>query len=94
MHYFLSIAFLLISFHLLFSMILKKESNKIKRALLRAVTILLRMKMGHTAVSDIKSSSVTLITLQKETQKNTVILQDSRRNLNQIETNILKLFRK
>ena len=32
------------------------------------------MKMGHTAVWDIKSSSVTLKTWPKEPEKNTVIL--------------------
>ena len=36
--------------------------------------ILKRMKMGHIAVSDIESSSVTLKTWRKEPEENTVIL--------------------
>ena len=47
--------------------------------------------MGHTAVSDIESSSVTLYTWRKEPEENTVILLISTR---QIETKIFNLFRK
>ena len=42
---------------------------------LRAKKIFIRKKLGHTAVSAIKASSVTLQTLQKEPVENTVNLQ-------------------
>ena len=55
--------------------------NKLRVPLI-AVTILIRMKTGHTAASDIESSSVTLITWREDPEKNTVIwdiLPDGRR---------------
>ena len=42
---------------------------------LRAKKIFIRTKLGHTAVSAIKASSVTLYTWQKEPVENTVNLQ-------------------
>ena len=53
------------------------------------MTILVRMKMGHTAVSDIESSSVTLKTLRKEPEKNTVILNIFTRQLTQRLINLV-----
>ena len=47
----------------------KQKKEEEKCVPLRAVTILMRMKMGHTAVSDIESSSVTLKTWRKEPEK-------------------------
>ena len=42
---------------------------------LRAKKIFIRKKLGHTAVSAIRASSVTLQTWQKEPVENTVTLQ-------------------
>ena len=42
---------------------------------LRAKKIFIKKKLGHTAVSAIKASSVTLLTWQKEPVENTVNLQ-------------------
>ena len=54
--------------------------------------ILKKKKIDHTAVSDIESSSVNLLTLRKEPDENTVILLffnrtvDAKTDINQIET--------
>ena len=67
---------------------------------LRAKKIFIRKKLGHTAVSAIKASSVTLQTWQKEPVENTVNLQflteQSFQRLLYVETyqNSTKLFRK
>ena len=58
-----------------------------------------RKKMGHTAVSDIESSSVILLFLRKEPEGKTIILffnrtVNAKTDINQIETKKLKLFRK
>ena len=42
---------------------------------LRAKKTFIRRKLGHTAVSPIKASSVTLEILQKEPEENTVYLK-------------------
>ena len=67
---------------------------------LRAKKIFIRKKLGHTAVSAIEASSVTLQTWQKEPVENTVNLQfltwQSFQRLIQVEIyqNISNLFRK
>ena len=62
--------------------------------------MLMRMKMGRTVVCDIESSSMTLKTWRKEPEKKYGSFEpffktdDAKTNINQIEINILKLFRK
>ena len=62
---------------ILFGKVLLKFGQIIMKSLdpLRAKKIFIRKKLGHTAVSAIKASSVTLQTWQKEPVENTVNLQ-------------------